>query len=79
MQSDFTGIRMCALEPHDDPSRVKKTKIPQSIVCPNIVFQDARIVQAEVGNRLLTVNSCTANVLFGDSLFANLNLLAPNF
>ena len=26
MQSDLTGIRMCALEPHDDPSRVKKQK-----------------------------------------------------
>ena len=39
-----------------------KTKTVQSIVCLNIAVQDARIVQAEVGNRLQAVGWCIANV-----------------
>ena len=41
-----------------------KTTTTQSIICLKIVFQDARIVQAEGGNRLQAVGWCIAKVTF---------------
>ena len=41
-----------------------KTKTTQTIICLKIVFQDARNIQAEGGNRLQAVGWCIANITF---------------
>ena len=46
-----------------------KTETTQSIICLSIPVQDARIVQAEVGNRLQAVGWCIAKVTCGSILF----------